>query len=66
MFAWAYMVVICSGPEFLQVARVEAVGKGEAKDGRCDEAVLAVNRSTDGRGGVILVRGCASAMGGFV
>jgi hypothetical protein len=42
------------------------VGKGEAKDSRCDEAVFAIDCSVDGGRGFVLVRRCAGTVGGFI
>ena len=66
VFTWAYVVVICSRPEFLQVVRVKAVCDGEVKGGGCNESVFAINHGIDGRWGFILIRGCADAVGEFI
>jgi hypothetical protein len=42
------------------------MGEGEAEDGECDEAVFAVDRHSNSQGGFVLIRGCASTVGGFV
>ena len=49
VFTWAYVVVICSRLEFLQVVRVKAVCDGEVKDDGCNESVFAINCGMDGR-----------------